>query len=130
MQGDYSYETEEDRPNRFHLTAGAVSGADLEAFLMPALHRRSGLFGIALRLGGRAPIPAWLADFHAEGTLQFTKLSVGTVDLDRVRTRVIWDATHVAMPDLTAQLGAGAGEVARVYRPAVTGVLDMRRSLN
>ncbi len=113
VQGDYSYEFGEDRPNRFHLTTGALSAADLETVLMPTLHRQTGLFGITLRLG-RVPVPAWLADWHAEGTLQIATLSLAGADLDRVRSSVIWDTTHVAMPDLTARFGAGAIK-SRVY---------------
>ena len=30
------------------------------------------------------------------------------MDLDRVRTRIVWDTTRVAMPDFTAQVGGGA----------------------
>ena len=104
----------EDRPNRFHLTAGTVSGADLESLFLPTLHRQAGLFGIAFRLGRRAAVPEWLANWRAEGTLQIASLELATVDLDRVRTRVLWDTTHVALPDFSAQLGAGAIK-SRVY---------------
>ena len=108
VEGDYEYAFGEDRPNRFHLRTAAVSGAELETWLMPTLHRQTGLFGITLRLGRRAPIPEWLANWHAEGTLQIGKLELPNMDLDRVRTRIVWDTTRVTMPDFTAEAGGGA----------------------
>jgi hypothetical protein len=107
VSGDYSYENDEPRPHRFHLTLDAVSGADLEAVLNPVLSKPTGLFGIAMRFGRRAAVPEWLANWHAEGTLQAGRLGLATLELERVHTRVVWDATHVALPDFTAGLGPG-----------------------
>ena len=70
VEGDYQYESGEDSPHRFHLRTTAISGAALESFLIPTLHRQTGLFGIALHLGRRTPVPEWLSGWRAEGTLQ------------------------------------------------------------
>jgi hypothetical protein len=130
VSGDYSYENDEPRPHRFHLTLDTVSGVELEAVLNPILSRPGGLFGIAMRFGRRAAVPEWLANWHAEGTLQAGKLALATVELDRVHTRVVWDATHVALADFRARLGTGdvharVGIDLRNGAPAYDGVSQL-----
>ncbi|MCU1262978.1 MAG: hypothetical protein JWO80_5863 [Bryobacterales bacterium] len=121
VRGEYSYEEGKARPHHFDLTVDAIAGADLENVFMPVLRRSSGLLGIAMRFGRRAAVPEWLANWHAEGLLHADKLSLAPLELDRVRARVLWDTTHVAMPDLSARMGSGMVK-SRVY-------IDLRNGL-
>ena len=104
--GDYRYEPGALRPHRFHLVADEVAAPALERLFLPTL-RRGSLLGIALRFG-RTPIPDWLRLLRADGSVQIAKLEFGPVELDKVRTRVLWDSTHVTFPDLTAALPSGS----------------------
>ncbi len=108
FQGDYSYENEQARPHRFDLTIDAANGGELQALLLPTLQRGSGLLGMAMRFGRRAPVPEWLAGWHAEGTVRMAKLSLDALNLENVSTRVVWDTTRVTMSSVTARLEGGS----------------------
>jgi hypothetical protein len=102
--GEYRYEPAAARVHQFRLVADNAAGADLESLLAPALRRRGGLLTRALRFG-RAPLPDWLAQLRAEGSIAFGVFSLGGVDLHRVRARVTWDGTQVALDRVEAALG-------------------------
>ena len=104
-QGDYRYEPDELRPHRFRLTVPEADAAALEKLLRPAL-KRGNLLAMALRFG-RAPVPDWMRDWHAEGTLQIGVLRVGDLAFERVRSRVLWDLTQVTLPDIQARFEGG-----------------------
>jgi hypothetical protein len=99
--GDYRYEPGAPRPHHVHLRADEVDAADLEAELMPALRRTPSLLARAF---GRATVPEWLRRTEADGTVQIDDLSLAGSHLQKVRARLIWDATHVELDGLQAAL--------------------------
>ena len=105
VQGEYRYDPEASRPHQFRLAVAALTGPVLENFMLPTL-RRGSLFGIALRFG-RAPVPQWLREMRADGTVEIGALDLPPVQLTHVRSRVLWDSTHMAFPNLTADAGGG-----------------------
>ncbi|MDE3198740.1 MAG: hypothetical protein KGN84_20500 [Acidobacteriota bacterium] len=105
-QGEYRYEAGAVRPHRFRLTAGKVSGASLEALLMPALHRGN-FFNYAFNFG-RVPEPDWMRSMHADGTLQIASLDLGAAKLDRLKLRVTWDGTGVKLTGVQGVSGKTA----------------------
>jgi hypothetical protein len=107
VSGEYRYEPGTPRPHRVKLTLPATDAADLEAELMPVLHRSRGLLARAFGLR-RAPVPDWLREQHVEGTVQIASLRMAGYELGKVRSRLMWDATRLELPDLHAQVGTGA----------------------
>lgn len=104
VQGDYRYEYGAAVPHQFHLTAATADGAALEKLLEPALNR-AGILNKTLNFG-KVPVPEWLHNLHAGGTLQIGSLALGSLSVNRLKTRVEWNAETGALPGLTAQLGA------------------------
>ncbi len=104
-QGDYRYEPGEPRPHRFRLTIAEAEADALEKVLLPTL-KRGNLLAMALRFG-RAPVPDWMRDWHAEGSLQIGVLRAGDLAFERVRSRILWDSTRVTLPDIQARFEGG-----------------------
>lgn len=106
VQGDYRYEYGAAVPHQFHLTAATADGAALEKLLEPVLNR-AGILNKTLNFG-KVPVPEWLHNLHAGGTLQIGTLTLGTLSVSRLKTRVEWNAETGTLPGLTAQLGTSA----------------------
>src|SRR5579871_317781 len=99
--GDYRYEPDTIRPHRLRLHAASVDAADLEAELIPTLHRGTSLLARAL---GRTAPPDWLRDRRLEGTLEIADLQLAGTHLENVRSRLLWEVTRVDLLALTARL--------------------------
>ena len=102
--GEYRYEPKAPRPHRFRLAVAEADAGELERLLAPSLRRRGGLLARALRFG-RAPVPDWMTERRAEGSLSFGALSMGDLEFLRVRTRVVWEGTGIELSGLQAQMG-------------------------
>jgi hypothetical protein len=64
------------------------------------------LLARTLRLG-RARMPVWLAERHAEGTLEIGSLTLGDLDLHKLRARLRWDAAEAEISDIEGRLADG-----------------------
>jgi hypothetical protein len=107
IEGEYHYQPGARRPHQFVCRLAAVDAAELERLLMPVLRRRGGLLSRALGLG-RAPLPAWLRDLHAQGRLEIGSLSIHGLQLEAVRGLVFWDATRLEVAGWEGHLAAAA----------------------
>jgi hypothetical protein len=105
-QGDYSYDAAAKVPHVLHLAAAQVDCAAVEKLLKPTLNR-AGLLNKTLNLG-KVPSPEWLHNLRAGGTLQIGTLTLGSLTLTRVRTRLEWNGETVVFPGLTAQAGGAS----------------------
>ena len=101
ISGDYRYEPRATRPHRLRLRAGEVDAAELEDEMLPTLRRSGNLIARAL---GRVPVPEWLRDRAVDATLQIGGLTVAGTRLERVRARLLWDATRLQFEDVQATL--------------------------
>jgi len=110
--GEYRYEPALMRPHRVRLRVPELDAADLEAALLPTLHRDRSLIARAL---GRVNVPDWLAQRSVEGTLQVDELTVGELRLSAVRSQLRWDVTRIDLDALQAKLD----------RAAITGKLNI-----
>ncbi len=106
VEGEYRYEPGTPRPHRVRLVLPETDAADLEAELMPSLHRSRGLLARALGIR-RAPVPDWLRERHLEGTVQIASLKLADYALENLRARLLWDTTRLELPDLQARVGGG-----------------------
>src|SRR6476469_2195069 len=97
--GEYRYEPDAARPHKLRVAFGELDAAELERVLMPALERRGSLIARALR---RVPVPDWLEACHIDGTVQIGELTLGDVRLQKVRTRLLWDAVKVELGGIQA----------------------------
>ncbi len=103
VQGEYRYEYGVAVPHQFHLTAATADGLTLEKLFEPVLNR-AGILNKTLNFG-KVPVPEWLHNLHAGGTLQVGNLTLGTLVLSRLKTRVEWNAETGTFSGMTAQLG-------------------------
>ncbi len=101
---EYSYEPGAARPHRLVLLMSEEDAADLETELMPTL-RRAGLIGQAL---GRAPVPDWLKDRQAEGSVQIKDLVLAGVHLKDAQARIVWDGPRVDLTGIKAKMDTAA----------------------
>ena len=103
--GQYRYEPGAALPHRVRLRAGQVDAADLEAELMPALHRRSGLLARAF---GQTAVPDWLRHLGVEGSVQIEDLEIANAHLENVRAALVWDAMHLELDEIETRLSNAA----------------------
>jgi hypothetical protein len=94
-QGDYRYDPALDRPHRFRVTVARATGEGLQKLLMPAFHRGNFL-NYALNLGA-VPQPDWLRALHADGAVQIAALNVGSTQISKLKTRVLWDGLQLRL---------------------------------
>lgn len=106
FQGQYRYLEKAARPHQVQLWIPKLAAAELERIFQPALLRREGLLARTLRLG-RARVPVWLAERHAEGALEIGSLTLGDLDLRKVRARLRWDAAEAEISDIEGRLADG-----------------------
>jgi len=110
FNADYTYEPVAARPHRLRVRVDELDAADLEAELMPTIHRSAGLIARAL---GRTSLPDWLVERQLDGNIQIADLNLGGSHLENVRARLVWDADRVEFDNLQA----------RFDRAAITGKL-------
>src|SRR5579872_1261088 len=106
-QADYHYEPGVARPHRLRISLAILDAAESERLMTPTLARHRGLIARALTFG-RAPVPDWLADRRLEGTISVNALQLGGLGLQKLRARLIWNGTTLALADLKADLAKGA----------------------
>ncbi|MBC7927563.1 MAG: hypothetical protein H7039_18105 [Bryobacteraceae bacterium] len=111
--GDYRYDPEQTRPHQFNLTIPQADAEEVERILLPTL-QRGGYGFLARTLRWRSPMPDWLKERRASGSLRIGMLSAGDLRFRGVRSRVVWTGGLVQLTGLEARLdeGALAAEVA------------------
>jgi hypothetical protein len=105
--GEIAFDAEADfepgSPVRFRLFIPRASVARIEQLLSPSLFRQKGFLARTLGLG-QAPVPDWLRNRRAEGSLTIGQLLIGETRWRTVRSRVVWEGTKILLPDLSALL--------------------------
>ena len=96
FEGEYRYEPGYIRPHRFRLVLPDVHATEIERVLLPSLQRTQGFLSRTLRIG-RAPVPDWMKQRRAAGTVLVEKLHVGPSLITDLRADVIWDSVRVQM---------------------------------
>lgn len=94
FSGDYRYDDGAARPHKLNLVAEKVDLAELERTLRPVL-ARGGFLSNTLRIG-KAPVPAWLAARHVEGTVKFETVSAGA-KFKRFQAKYQWDGVKAVL---------------------------------
>lgn len=107
LDGDYRYEPGEARPHRFHLNTKELDLAECERLLLPTLRREQGFFARTLKLRP-APMPEWLAERRAEGTLRAASVVGGDLQLRDARARMVWNGGNVTLEGLEAKFEEGS----------------------
>ncbi len=90
LTGDYRYEPAAVRPHKFHLAMPRADAAELERILAPSLIRERGFIARTLRLSA-APVPDWLKNRRADGTLSIDTLIAPDVEAHLDNARLLWD---------------------------------------
>lgn len=99
FSGEYRFQPEATHPHRFRIAMGQVDAESLEALLLPTLRRPRRILDLPFR---QQPLPAWLAGWHAEGTLQIAALDNPLQALSGVRARFQWDAGRISLTDIAS----------------------------
>lgn len=107
FQGQYRYLEKAARPHQVQLLIPKLAAAELERIFQPALLRREGLLTRTLRMGRAARVPVWLAEHHAEGALEIGSLTLGDLELQKLRARLRWDAAEAEISDIEGRLADG-----------------------
>jgi hypothetical protein len=103
--GEYRYEPGASRPHRLRLRAADWPAAELDRELAPTLRHVPGLIARAF---GRTALPDWLRQRALEGTVEIGRLNLAGVTLAGVRARLVWNASRVALDNLTAKLNGAS----------------------
>ena len=82
--GDYRWEPAAIRPHKFHIAIPRADAAELERLLAPSLVRERGFLARTLRLSP-APVPDWLKNRRADGTLSIDTLIARDVEASTTR---------------------------------------------
>ena len=99
FSGEYRFQPEAPRPHRFRIAIGQADADALETLLLPTLRRPRRILDLPFR---KQPLPAWLAGWHAEGTLQISSLENALQTLSALRARFQWDAGRVFLTDIAS----------------------------
>jgi hypothetical protein len=123
VKGDYSYTHTAPLQHQFHLVVSHADLPAIEAYFHPLLTRGGSLIDLAL---GRSPVPKWLVEMKAGGTIQVDDLDAVAAWLSGLRANVLWEGTRIAVTGLTARDGpatlAGAFNIdLRNPKPRYTG---------
>jgi hypothetical protein len=103
VTGEYRYEPDAPRPHRFRLVLPELDSSVFEQLAMPTLSHKGGLFNF-----GKPAPPDWLKQIRADGNLQIATLRASAIELKKFHSRVLWDGTHIALPDAAATFGTGS----------------------
>ncbi len=109
--GDYRYEPLATRSHKFHIDIARADAAELERLLAPALVRERGFIARTLRLGP-APVPDWLKDRRADGTLSIGALTLGDAEAHVEFARLLWDGSLVRLVRLNASASHANADLA------------------
>jgi hypothetical protein len=104
---EYRYEPGAARPHRVHVSLPSVDVGELERLMAPTLHRNRGLLARALSFG-RAPVPEWLGSQRVDGSVAVDALQLAGLELHKMKARLIWNGTTLALADLSGELNNGA----------------------
>jgi hypothetical protein len=111
--GDYRWEPAAVHPHKFHLTIPAADAVELQRVLAPTMVRDRGFFARTLRLGD-GPVPEWLKDRRADGTVAIGTLTFGDTQVHVDAARLLWDAAQVRLVGMNARVDQAslAGDLA------------------
>ncbi len=101
--GDYRYEPLTTRPHKFHVAIPNAEAAELERLFAPALIRERGFIARTLGLSA-PPIPDWLKNRRADGTISIDSLTAPDVDANIANARLLWDGPLIRLVRLDAKL--------------------------
>jgi hypothetical protein len=106
--GSYRWEPGSERPDKFDLKIGEADAGELARLFAPALLRERGFLARTLRLGGNAPVPAWLKALRTEGAVSIDSLTAGDVRLRGITSQVRWNGPEVQLTDLSGSIDPAA----------------------
>ena len=98
--GSYRWEPRSERSDKFDLKIDEADVAELSRLLAPALVREGSFFARTLRLGAKAPVPAWLKAIRAEGAVSIGSLTAGDLRLHGITAQVKWNGPSVHLTQL------------------------------
>jgi len=103
--GSYRWETgseppDKSRTDKFDLRIDEADVAELSRLLAPALVREGSFLARTLRLGAKAPVPAWLKAIRAEGAVTIGSLTAGDLRLHGITAQVKWNGPNVQLTQL------------------------------
>lgn len=107
VEGEYRYEPGAVKPHQCRVAIRNLDAAELERLLTPTLQRNRGLIARAFGFG-RAPVPEWLSNRRMDGTIEIGALELAGLELTKLRARLIWSGTSVALADITGGLENGS----------------------
>ncbi|MBZ5676344.1 MAG: AsmA family protein [Acidobacteriia bacterium] len=99
--GSYRWEPGSERSDKFDLKIDEADIAELSRLFAPALLRDRGFLARTLRLGGNAPVPAWLKAIQTEGAVSIGSLTAGDLRLHAITAQVKWNGPMAQFTDLT-----------------------------
>jgi hypothetical protein len=105
---DYRWDPKAVRPHKFTIGIVEADASELQRLLAPALMRQRGFLARTLRLGADSPIPQWLHDRRADGTVSIETLSAGDTKMRGITARLLWDATLIRLAGLSGSLEPAA----------------------
>jgi hypothetical protein len=109
ITGEYRWERAAVRPHHFKIAIANAKAAELEELLAPTLVRERGFLARTLRFGP-APVPAWIAERRADGTISIDSLAFGGTQVKLDSARVLWDGPQVRLAHLIAHGEAGSAD--------------------
>lgn len=102
--GDYRWEPTAVHPHKFNIVIEEADVTELARLLAPALDRDRGFLARTLRLGAPAPVPDWLKNRRADGTISIGSLTAGDATFSLNQARLLWDAAVVRLAGIDATL--------------------------
>jgi hypothetical protein len=106
ISGSYRGRPAMKRPHRLALRVPSLTASDAAQLLAPTLERPRGFLSRTLRLS-RGPVPGWLVDRHAEGTLEIGSLQLAGRTFEAVRLSFFWDGPVLEAPRFQARVAGG-----------------------
>jgi hypothetical protein len=101
--GEYRWDPKAIRPHLFRIAIPEADAAELLRLWTPALVRERGFLARTLRLSPE-PIPDWLKDRRADGTVTVGSLNFGDSHLKIDGARLLWDGAQVRLLHANAHL--------------------------
>jgi len=110
-------------PHTFKLQIAEASAAELDRLFKPSLVHGGGFIQRTIRLGGNSPVPDWLAQRKAEGSISIATLIVGDHRFAVDAPDVKWDGPLVQFSLVNARI-LNAGAPGDAAAPGPPGVLN------